>query len=103
MARIAPEKTNFFVRSNYQVGVLNPSGAWPRSNHQQLARSSIWLSRRYAGSKKESKPRPRYANYGLLLSSSETCAPTTLVSEWLRRISTKLPPSLRCTSAPELL
>ena len=92
------------MRSNYQVGVdLQPERS--AAEKQSLAARAVFDLAEQAirgieeGTQVEAALRELWAS----LIECRHLRARTLVSERLRRYLPKLPPSLRCTSAPELL
>jgi hypothetical protein len=113
MARTAPEKSNFFVRCNYNVGAPGEAQkAAVRQEQSVKAATQKALALRYAtdgllaliesasrGLSKETKRRLRYANCGHLSWKSKPFARATLESGWLCRTSMRLPPHFQQTPA----
>ena len=105
MARIAPERTNFFVRSNYQVGVESKPERSVAEKQSSAARALFDRAEQAIrgieeGVQAEAALRQLWAS---LPSSSDSCVRTTPISVWLRRTSMKRQPPWWCTWAAELV
>ena len=98
MALIAPEKSNFFTRCNYNAGkadechrfIVGQEQASKAAAHGHLA----LIEQAIAGLSKETKPRLRYAPYGHLSWRLEPYARATPEFGSPRRTSMRLPPHL---------